>query len=289
MEPYPHHYTHLPESTDPSIYTMVDELQRMVQRLGEKVQGRCDDLETCVDAFEQRAEECFIVLEIVRTEADVERADLHKHFYDVKLEVARLNRFMEHETMANLQSKTGILTTNELVSTRSPLMNATDGSERHRSDLHTRDREFGPGFTQTHIPANGTPYPKSDFHGVEHDSAHSAPHPPHFDLVRSSHGKLPKINFPVFTSEDPQLRCTRCVNYFDMNGVESSLCVRVASMLVEGLTTRWLQSVERRLRTTGWNEFCALVHDRFSHDQHESLIRQLFHIRQGGSVAEYVE
>jgi hypothetical protein len=60
-------------------------------------------------------------------------------------------------------------------------------------------------------------------------------------------------------------------------------------MLVEGLTTRWLQSVERRLRTTGWNEFCALVHDRFSHDQHESLIRQLFHIRRGGSVAEYVE
>jgi hypothetical protein len=110
------------------------------------------------------------VLEIVRTEADVERADLHKHFSDVKLEVARLNRFMEHETMANPQSKTGILTTNELVSTHSPLMNATDGSERHRSDLHTRDREFGPGFTQTHILANGTPYPKSDFHGVEHDS-----------------------------------------------------------------------------------------------------------------------
>jgi hypothetical protein len=60
-------------------------------------------------------------------------------------------------------------------------------------------------------------------------------------------------------------------------------------MLVEGLTTHWLQSVERRLRTTGWNEFCALVHDHFSHDQHESLIHQLFHIRQGGSVAEYVE
>jgi hypothetical protein len=37
MEPYPHHYTHLPKSTDPSIYTMVDELQQMVQRLGEKV------------------------------------------------------------------------------------------------------------------------------------------------------------------------------------------------------------------------------------------------------------
>jgi hypothetical protein len=32
-----------------------------------------------------------------------------------------------------------------------------------------------------------------------------------------------------------------------------------------------------------------MVHDRFGHDQHEALIRQLFHICQVGSVAEYVD
>jgi hypothetical protein len=32
-----------------------------------------------------------------------------------------------------------------------------------------------------------------------------------------------------------------------------------------------------------------MVHDRFGRDQHELLIRQLFHIRQTGSVSEYVE
>jgi hypothetical protein len=63
--------------------------------------------------------------------------------------------------------------------------------------------------------------------------------------------------------------------------------VRVASMHVEGSAAHWLQSVERCLCTTGWDEFCALLHDRFSCDQHEPLIRQLFHIRQGGSVDEY--
>jgi hypothetical protein len=31
------------------------------------------------------------------------------------------------------------------------------------------------------------------------------------------------------------------------------------------------------------------VHDRFGRDQHEVLIRQLFHIKQIGYVAEYVE
>jgi hypothetical protein len=31
-----------------------------------------------------------------------------------------------------------------------------------------------------------------------------------------------------------------------------------------------------------------LVHDRFGRDQHELLIKQLFHIKQTGSISEYV-
>jgi hypothetical protein len=36
-------------------------------------------------------------------------------------------------------------------------------------------------------------------------------------------------------------------------------------------------------------EFCSMIHDRFDRDQHEALIRQLFHIRETEFVAEYVE
>jgi hypothetical protein len=32
-----------------------------------------------------------------------------------------------------------------------------------------------------------------------------------------------------------------------------------------------------------------LIHDRFGRDQHKALIHQLFHIRQSGSVTDYVE
>jgi hypothetical protein len=60
-------------------------------------------------------------------------------------------------------------------------------------------------------------------------------------------------------------------------------------MHFEGKAHRWLQSVERKLRYMSWEEFCGLIHDRFGKEQHESLIRQLFHIRQSGSVADYVE
>jgi hypothetical protein len=152
----------------------------------------------------------------------VEHEDLDKHFSYLKQEVTRLNRLMERATMAHPHAKYGILSTNESVSVRSTVTAAAVSPEGHRSDLHAWDHEFGMVFTQTHISANGTPYPKSTSRGVENaiESSGSVPHPSHYNLVRSSHGKLPKINFPVFTGEDPQLWHARCVNYFDMYDVE---------------------------------------------------------------------
>lgn len=55
-------------------------------------------------------------------------------------------------------------------------------------------------------------------------------------------------------------------------------------MHFEGLAARWLQSAERRLKTATWAMFCGWIHERFGREQHESLIRLLFRIRQSGSV-----
>jgi hypothetical protein len=108
--------------------------------------------------------------------------------------------------------------------------------------------------------------------------------------MRASQGRLPKLNFSMFFGEDPQLWHSRCENYFEMHGVESSLWIKVASMHFEGGgAARWLQTVERRIRDSTWDMFCTMVHDRFGRNQHEALIRQLFHIRQLGTIAEYVE
>jgi hypothetical protein len=93
----------------------------------------------------------------------------------------------------------------------------------------------------------------------------------------------------VFSGEDPQLWKSRCENYYEMYGVEESLWVRVALMHMEGAVAPWLQSAECRIIETSWSEFCVMIHDRFGCDQHEALIRQLFHIRQSGTVALYVE
>jgi hypothetical protein len=38
-----------------------------------------------------------------------------------------------------------------------------------------------------------------------------------------------------------------------------------------------------------WKELCNWIHDRFGRDQHESLIRQLFHIKKLGTMQEYID
>lgn len=88
--------------------------------------------------------------------------------------------------------------------------------------------------------------------------------------------------------ENPRLWISRSEDYFDMYGVEGHMWVKVASMHFTDSAARWLQSVKRHTRTLSWPDFCKLVMDRFGHDQHELLIRQLIQIKQTSTVTEYV-
>jgi hypothetical protein len=65
--------------------------------------------------------------------------------------------------------------------------------------------------------------------------------------------------------------------------------IAVASMQFVGPAGRWLQSVENQLGYISWESFCALIRERFAKNQHQVLLRQLFHIRQSGSVSSYVD
>jgi hypothetical protein len=63
----------------------------------------------------------------------------------------------------------------------------------------------------------------------------------------------------------------------------------VATMHFDGLAARWLQSVHHRIRVVTWSELSSWIYERFGKDQHESLIRQLFHIKQINIVQEYID
>lgn len=73
-----------------------------------------------------------------------------------------------------------------------------------------------------------------------------------------------------------------------MYSVPDSLWISVVEMHMDGPTGRWFQSVESKLRSSSWLEFCRLLHDRFDRDQKELLIRELFHIRQTTIVPDYI-
>jgi hypothetical protein len=98
-----------------------------------------------------------------------------------------------------------------------------------------------------------------------------------------------KFHFQSLMGENPKLWQFRCENYFDMCGVDKASWVRISSIYFDGPATRWLQSIELRAKYFTWDQFCKFVHDRSGRDQHEILIRQLFHIKQTGSAADYVE
>jgi hypothetical protein len=192
MEPYPLHYTHRPKSddpVDPNFRMLLDEMQRMETRLSEKIEGCCSGLEKHVGDLEHHSEECFISLEMVHTEAKVERINMDKQFTGLKLKVGHLNRLLERKNLVNSQSKPGIISTIESVDL------FTDGPDGHHANNHHRDREIGLNFAPFHIPVNGMNPTKSLPRGAEipqelgRASHFAAP----IESMRASQGRLPKI------------------------------------------------------------------------------------------------
>jgi hypothetical protein len=66
-----------------------------------------------VAEIEQQTEERHIALEMSRTEAETGPTEIQKRVDDVRLEVARLNRFHEHEQMAHSAAQPGIFAAGE--------------------------------------------------------------------------------------------------------------------------------------------------------------------------------
>lgn len=97
------------------------------------------------------------------------------------------------------------------------------------------------------------------------------------------------MHVPLFDGENPKLWQSRCEVYFRMYEVDYVVWVRVATMQFSGAAARWLQSVEYQLDHMSWEHFCALITKRFAKNQHQMLLRQLFHIRQSSSMSVYID
>jgi hypothetical protein len=174
-----------------------------------------------------------------------------------------------------------------------------DWPSGHRVASTTRVPDYGSVTTIVPSPANGKPPSPnpvvSHVHFPHHPSRPPNPgHPQHnttqpYRSHPPSLGHLPKMHFPKFDGEDPQYWMTCAQNYFDLYAVDPSMWVKCSTMQFIGAARRWLQSVERQPVGLDWPSFYRLIRERFCRDQHELLIRQLFHIKQTTTVQDYVD
>uniref|UniRef100_A0ACD5ZH15 Uncharacterized protein n=1 Tax=Avena sativa TaxID=4498 RepID=A0ACD5ZH15_AVESA len=101
-------------------------------------------------------------------------------------------------------------------------------------------------------------------------------------------GRVPRIDFPKFDGENPQLWQIRCEDFFELYDTSPRLWVKLAFMQFTSPAARWLNSIKSFIRKLTWEEFCQEVLLRFGRNQHQSLIRCIYKFVQTGSVEEYV-
>jgi hypothetical protein len=141
--------------------------------------------------------------------------------------------------------------------------------------------------SQSPPPANGTnensfSTPAPYFHDPAMRSALTG------NSVGVSSG-LPPVPCPQFDGDNPQMWRENCEAYFDTYGVNAAHWVRIANLNFVGNASFWLQSVRSQLIGVTWVELCEKVCAKFSRDRYQQLIRQYIHVRQVGSVTDYVE
>jgi uncharacterized protein YukE len=166
-------------------------------------------------------------------------------------------------------------------------IDATTGQPRHRFVENHRRPGGGIETIRTPPPVGGTTFTPEhpqmfvDWGSVGMNSMGN--------WSQWSGSAMPNMNFPVFDGSNPKLWKHRCETYFDFYVVPVQRWVRMAVMHFEGSALYWVQAMEAWVREMNWESLCAALNTRFGRDQHNTLIRQFYHIRQTNSVVDYVD
>jgi hypothetical protein len=264
------------------------QMNRIVD-LAAQATTRVAALENATSVFELWRPKVESSIDVVRTSVDTMRSEL-----------ARITQLLEGGASSSQDGRPSILGPYVPVAERPPVAAVnTSKPNGHHDALHHREYGVENGPIPTHLPNNGTHsnyLPQAPFIVPNFNGCHTNQHMPEGlgenmqePYCGKNLGSLPKLNFPSFDGENPKLWMTRCEDYFLMYSVDPRMWIKVASMQFIGPAARWLQSVESRIIHISWGEFGRLVLERFGKDQHQLLLRQLFHVRQTGTVAAYVE
>ncbi|CAN6166061.1 unnamed protein product [Urochloa humidicola] len=282
---------------DPQLQKIFDELKSV----GNSVADLKSSLTTRIDGVEKALGDRFENLESAAKVLDDWKPKVDASIEDLRIEVGAMRKTVNRVVFdSSAPSTAGIFPKPSPAGMTSSTALQSEGTEEHRAELPHKDSGFGSVFTHTHHSGKGM----FEHHSSQIPKSMSQPkiEIPHFNSDphfrqscrspkdgNSSQSRLPKLNFPTFDGENPKLWISRCQDYLEFYDVEPHRWIMVSTMHFKDAAARWLQSVEKRLKFISWKEFCSMVLDRFGRDQHEILIRQLFHIKQVDSVKEYID
>lgn len=260
---------------DPNMKIMLDEMKAMRESV-DNLQG---SLTQRMEGVEKSLAERFQSLESKaaafgdwqpRVEASVE--ELRQEVSVLRKSVNRVVLTASHPSAAGIFTKPGS-------TSASPSAGITvDGPGGHHDDKNHRESAFGSVYTHSHTPVTGMePEPSPSLHTSDFQPSLFGPHErsqhnhsvgdhTHIQSSDLSNCHIPKLNFPCFDGSNPKLWIKRSEDYFYLYQVPPNLWIRISTMQFSGASSLWLQSVEKRLRTIAWPEFCSMLLGRFGRD-----------------------
>jgi hypothetical protein len=175
----------------------------------------------------------------------------------------------------------------ETLSTTAPKVPPRE--EEGRAKGHREDNDFQGG------DAGGFPHltvGKGEYKPLKTDpfqDIHESSHARGIFTVSQHHEpkdfKLPKLDFPKFDGEHPQVWREKCEKYFSMYNIPVHVWVPFASINFRSNAELWLQTYEPQHTIGSWPELCVAV-DQFGRDLHHNYMRDLLTIRQTSDVLE---
>jgi hypothetical protein len=97
------------------------------------------------------------------------------------------------------------------------------------------------------------------------------------------------LSFPRFSGVDPGIWVVNCEDYFNVYRVPEAMKVTVASMNMEGNTTRWMQYFRLKHGLGTWRSLSRAVMLKFGVDEYPKAMRRLQTIKQRETLEEYVQ
>lgn len=83
---------------------------------------------------------------------------------------------------------------------------------------------------------------------------------------------MPKMQFPKFDGENPQIGRDNCESYFELYQLPEGMWRTAAHIHFEGNAAKWYQAYKQNLTFKSWEQFCAVVEEECGSDDFRAAI-----------------